>query len=208
MKNINNIIINAFVIFSIFICKSNYTYVGKSQLEVFCATINKSTILLADAAPNIGLNTAKELAPVIEKATRSVGVESAQIVADGVTNAAKIGAQSIDKLAVAGQIIGTVAGVGICVLAATQVVAVGKDLHSYLNPTDEEIDKQQRARESYEALHAKREFRKCIMQNHNHEKNESGRPAECEQLAKMFAAMNGKQALDEMTATFNSVYGK
>ncbi|HEX2977884.1 MAG TPA: hypothetical protein VHO47_02080 [Candidatus Babeliales bacterium] len=203
MEFINTKNFNLINIFFILVCPYSFAIVRHEMLtlvEGMKETADIFTGKIASAAPDIGLNAAKELA--------SAGVESSKIVVEGVNNAAKIGAQSVDKLAVAGQIIGVAAGVGICILAATQVYTVGKDIHSYLNPTDEEIDRQLKARESFEALHAKREFRKCIMQNHNHEKNESGHPVECEQLAKMFAAMSGKLALDEMTATFKSIYAK
>jgi hypothetical protein len=64
------------------------------------------------------------------------------------------------------------------------------------------------AKELYESLLAKRKLRTCLIEHHNSERGPSGRPLVCEDVAKMFEAAAGADALEQVTKIFNKFYSK
>lgn len=201
MKNIN-----FFLLISLFVAMQNPCSYGIFRNEMILmnrALTGSATIFsegLVKAAPIVGVDAANVVA---------VGaVEASQVLGTSGVEAAKIGAQSIDKLAVVGQGLVAVAGVGTCIFAAVKVYEIGKDINALLNPTEEQKERKIKARESRKLIEARVNFRDCLMKNHRLEKNQSGRPTVCEDMAKMFALIGGQAALDEMTQTFVGAYGK
>lgn len=100
----------------------------------------------------------------------------------------------------------TAAGAALCVYSASQVYTMARDIYKQNTQSEEKKVRINEARQKNGLFAARKEFRSCLMRNIKAEKNDSGRPVACEDLASMFAAMAGKSELDQITTIFNDFY--
>lgn len=147
----------------------------------------------------------KEFGKDLREAAPELGKGSADVLVDG-------GKEIADKVVEAGSTIGDgLAMVGAMIFyvhVASKVVEIGKDVVNYLDPSEEQQNKELQAQEKKEALKSKRQLRSCLMKNHTGARNESGRPVACEDAARMLVMMKGENALEKMTKRFTTAYGK
>src|SRR4029077_8895204 len=119
------------------------------------------------------------------------GLDSvAQIVPEASKNLALDGAKelanSADKFIAVADI--AVVTIGL-IMVAKHVYYVGKDVASYMCPSEEKKDRESKAQENFEKRIAKKEFRNCLIKNNKCSRNQFGRPKECEQAAQLLCMM-------------------
>jgi hypothetical protein len=134
-------------------------------------------------------NEAKTIAGGLEK--------SAETIAAAVPSIGK----GLEAVGQGLNVIGQAATLGAQVYAVHEGYTIAKDVGSHFFP-DEIVQKKNKT------IKIKRQLRECLMENHHSERGKSGRPMVCENEARMFAMIAGKQKLDEMTTTFTEFYGK
>lgn len=84
-------------------------------------------------------------------------------------------------------------------------ITITRALRPYVFPTTEETLNQLLNKEASESLGARNKFSNCLIKNKaSADINISGRPAACEDLARMFGIIAGMPELDNMTKTFNA----
>ena len=97
---------------------------------------------------------------------------------------------------------GVVSWIGVGV----KVCYVGVDVTSYFFPNKEEQSRIADANKKLRVAIARSKFRNCLNNNRLNPKiNASGRPVNCEELARIFVACGGGNEEADMTATFNKM---
>lgn len=167
--------------------------------------ISEATKAVSDKIVEGNLQTAALLSEGLSETTAQV-VAASNTLAEKTAEVADKLSGVADKITGVAAVVGTVAGIGICVNAAIQVYGVGKDVASYVSPSNEQKARALNYQEQYETLSIKRGLRACLIQAVNSERGSSGRPIACEEAARMFAIALGDQELDILTKTFNKHY--
>jgi hypothetical protein len=87
---------------------------------------------------------------------------------------------------------------------ATQTIATGRDLTTYCFPGEEEQRKAFELHEKIKFKKIRKDFIRCLTKNGSSLKiGELGAPAECSELAELFAKLDDKEELTSMIETFN-----
>lgn len=180
-KTVNTILV--IIIFGSHSCRGR-------GLQIETEIIDKTFRAVANTVTDGMITTVSIASENIAKTAPSIGLDAAKELAPAL---AKIG----EGCALLGQ----AAMIGAQVYAVHEGYTIAKDIGSHFFP-DEVVQK------NNETTKTKRRLRECLMENHNGERGRSGRPMVCENEARMFAMIAGKQKLDEMTATFTELYGK
>lgn len=106
--------------------------------------------------------------------------------------------------AMLGNAIEGLATAGPYVSVAIQAYNLGKEIKKHTYPNDEEKAHAEAVAEGFLFLTTENELKKCFVDHKgNGERNSFGRPAACEDVAKMLNMLGGRSEVDRMTTNFN-----
>ena len=104
------------------------------------------------------------------------------------------GEKTLEKLSVAGPYVSVV----------VQVYYIGQEIRKHNFPTEEERAHAFEVSEKYAFISAENEFQRCLMENRStFERGFSGCPTACEDIARMFIMLGGKDEVNRMTTIYN-----
>jgi len=207
MKNIKKTSLYFVLAFSIFKLSCVGENLGLSGLTKLSNSIEKTAEVFSatgvQAAQGLGVESTRIAANAAVEATQiaaNAGIEVANITAQGaITASERFGLKAAKQLAPAVQAAVAIYGCG-------QVYVIGKDIYSSRNPDEENTARINEAREKNQYYDARRVFRSCLMTNARTERNASGLPTACEDLAQQFIMAAGKSGFEEMAETFRTAY--
>lgn len=141
----------------------------------------------------------------------TLGIEAATlavytIIPKLINASSGLNAEKTDAIVTVGNRLITLAGAAVSVYAIAQLYSVGKELYSHHFPTRLQKARIADARMRNQVFEARQAFRTCLINNQKSQRDASGRPAVCEDLASMLAAIAGRSELDEITKNFKSAY--
>lgn len=99
-----------------------------------------------------------------------------------------------------------VVGIGACITVATDLYYVGKDTKAYLYPSAKQKVHALEVQEEYEKVQARREYKRCLLNNTSSQRSPFGYPTTCEEAALMFEALAEHDEFHQLTTTFNRLY--
>ncbi len=105
-----------------------------------------------------------------------------------------------------GKGLATVAGTAVGLYGVSKLYTIASGINEQNVSSDDKKARINLARQKNDLFAARKEFKSCLMKNIKTERNDSGRPVACEDLASIFAMIAGKSELDQMTTTFNDIY--
>lgn len=79
---------------------------------------------------------------------------------------------------------------------------------SYFKPSEEEMAHELTVAETFAYRLARKSFMDCLIKNVRSQKNTSGRPEVCEELARMFAMIGGDEEIEKLTGVLKRVHTK
>ena len=86
------------------------------------------------------------------------------------------------------------------------IFMLGKDVKSYISPTEEQKTQAITVEEMREFHKSKKALKHCLITNAHCVRGPSGRPIVCEKEVRRFAVAASDEELDEITTTFNNYY--
>ncbi|MBI2344459.1 hypothetical protein HYV10_00095 [Candidatus Dependentiae bacterium] len=213
MKNIRTNII-----FTIIIIAISYNYISAKPAGV-------GMVEAADKVLDKQLPILKKIMEIISSkgvdASKALGAEAASVLAKGVADASKAFgvdaagelekaiADSADKFSSVGQGMVAVAGVGVAIYGITQLYPIGKEVATYICPSEEQkilnAERLEAAQCRLDLLRAEKSFRQCLVSNRlNPKRGFSGLPSDCEDVAEAFASMGGFNEVKQAMEFFNT----
>ncbi len=124
--------------------------------------------------------------------TQAHGMEEAAIKAASATGKT-VFEKAVEGLDAAGPYVGL----------AVQSYKIGQEIRRHNYPTEEEKGRANDIAEVYAFVIAEKEFRRCMAQNRVAQRNISGRPQACEEIASLFSMLGGKNEVNQLTAIYN-----
>lgn len=204
MKNIKKIAF--YSILSLSILKMSCK--GEHMFERAAKILGDSGIEATKIAADAGLEATRLTTQAALDATK-LTAEAGKIVGENAVTVSEKAIKASEKFgSEAAKVLAPVAGVAVIIYGASTVVDMGARLYDYNNPDEEKKARLSQAREINDYIGAKRAFRTCLKNNlKTTQRNASGIPTSCEDLANMFAIAAGSRTeLDEMTEVFKSLY--
>lgn len=120
---------------------------------------------------------------------------------------ASLGSDAASTIAAVGDKFAIVAGAGVCIIAANQVITLVKDIKSAILPTDEQKAREAEYKRKYEYLVKEKEFKDCLINNASSTKAASGIPLVCEKAAQLFAVAAGNdEELNKLIDVFKKYF--
>lgn len=108
-----------------------------------------------------------------------------------------------------GDILQSVAGAGACVKLAINVYTIGKDVASYVCPSEQRMADVRAIEKEIEVMALKKELRECLIKNRiGAQMGPIGAPVVCEDLIIMLSTRGKADVADKMMAVFNKVSKK
>lgn len=182
----------------------------KSSVTLLAAT-KMTTVAGVEMAQKFGSESTKIAAEAglgVTKLTTQAALDATKLTTEAGVKASENAIIASERFGVdAAKVFAPIVGAAVLVYGASTVVDMGTRLYVYNNPDEDKKARDNQAREVNEYIDAKRAFRTCLKNNLNTQRNTSGIPTACENLANMFAiAAGSRSGLDEMTETFKSLY--
>lgn len=203
MQNVKKILFYSIIIFSIERYPCSHAEGLKAEARIFTDGVSNALI---EMGKFFGLETAEKLAPkvaeladngrkTIEKAGQSLenASENVGLAASGVW--APVVNNGVNVL-----------GAAVGIWGSWKLYTAATEIYRYNHPSEEEQARENEAAEKNKLFKAKHEFRTCLMDKAPTERNLSGLPTACEEVARMFGMIAGASELNNMATNFKNVY--
>ena len=127
--------------------------------------------------------------------TNSYAVEET-VTKTAIISLETVAGKTVEGLSVAGPYVGV----------AVQAYSIGQEIRRHNFPTEEERAYALEVGEKYAFMTAENEFQSCLVKNRSSaQRGPSGRPIVCEEIARMFIMLGGKNEVNRMTGVYNQI---
>ncbi len=105
---------------------------------------------------------------------------------------------------IAGKTVEGLSLAGPYVSVASQALSIAMEIKTHTFPSEEEKSHANAVAERYSSIVTEKEFENCLRHNRStSERGSSGRPAACEDIARMLIMLGGKDEVNRMTTIYN-----
>ncbi len=139
---------------------------------------------------------------VVNESASAASVDAAKAAADG---AAELSPEMKVLLGQCQELLGVVSTVSMIKSLSSDALAAGCAINSYVKGDDKEAVDDLKVSAAYDYLLARKIFKSCLVKNARGAKNTAGRPAVCEEAARMFALLGGDPEIEQMTEVFKRI---